>query len=99
MSKKSYNEYDVIRILRRTGGIKIDESTKTITVLTNAPKVGNGTYGKIDYLTNYCGYTVLYTNEVKVVRNNNNDDYKIRHNKRLKINMANMVKDAMKSIK
>ncbi|AXH74542.1 MAG: hypothetical protein KNU04_gp70 [crAssphage sp. isolate ctbg_1] len=98
MSKKNYNEYDVIRILRRTGGIKIDESTKTITVLINTPKIGNSTYGKIDYLTNYCGYTVLYTSEIKIVRNNN-DDYKIRHNKRLKVNMADMVKDAMKSIK
>lgn len=53
---------------------KIDYSNKTI----QAPKsaiIGNKTWGRIDYLTHYCGWTFIWNNEVRISgRNMHSDD-------------------------
>ena len=58
---KKYDETSVLRNLARRKGIVIDYSTKVIKVSNNATDVGNSTWGKIDYLTNYCGWFASVT--------------------------------------
>lgn len=102
MANTNYNEYDVIRILKRNSDINISEYNKTITIKQNSTKIGNGTRGKIDYLINYCDYTVIYDNNIKHNNNhkfNQDDDVKMRHNKRDKINLTAMVRNSMKRVK
>ena len=55
---KKHDEGSVIRLLGRLQGVTIYPGTKTIKIKTNAT-IGIHSWGKIDYLTNYCGYTVI----------------------------------------
>lgn len=78
MSKK-HDESKDIRLVSRIA--KIDYSNKTI----QAPKsaiIGNKTWGRIDYLTHYCGWTFIWNNEVRVsgrnMRSDNDDSIKRR---------------------
>lgn len=100
--KKSYDETSVLRNLARRKGITFDYSQKIINVHSEATDVGNSTWGKIDYLTHYCGWFV------RIVKNLNRksivnklDDYTERptkedkHNK--KINLVKQVKSIMKN--
>lgn len=62
---KNHDEAKDLRLVSRIG--RIDYSNKTI----QAPKsaiIGNKTWGRIDYLTHYCGWHFFYNNEVKVAR-------------------------------
>lgn len=62
---KNHDEAKDIRLVSRVA--RIDYSNKTI----QAPKsaiIGNKTWGRIDYLTYYCGWTFIWNNEVKVSR-------------------------------
>nr|UVX59281.1 MAG: hypothetical protein [Bacteriophage sp.] len=53
-----YDEVSVIRQLNNVGAvIEINTVSKVIKVAKNS-SVGNGTSGKIDFLTHYCGYHV-----------------------------------------
>lgn len=63
MAKKSYDENSVVRVLNRNAGVKVDVINKTIVVVRDASTVGNGTWGKIDYLVNYKGYVQTFTNK------------------------------------
>lgn len=56
--KRNYDETSVLRSLSRKG-IKTNIVDCTITVPYNATNVGNGTWGKIDFLCNYKGYVLL----------------------------------------
>lgn len=58
-----YDEASVIRSLAKKN-IKVSR-TNVIEVSKNNPNVGNGTLGKLDFLVHYCGYTVVWTNDVK----------------------------------
>lgn len=53
-----YNEEDVLKILRNINGISVDSKSKVIEIHKDA-MVGNGIWGKIDYLTKYCEYTSI----------------------------------------
>lgn len=53
-----YDEVSVVRQLNNVGAaIGINSASKVIKVAKNST-IGNGTSGKIDFLTHYCGYHV-----------------------------------------
>lgn len=52
--KKPYDEVGVLRVLSKNRAVDI--SGKKISVDANQTSVGNGTWGKIDYLCKVCGY-------------------------------------------
>lgn len=55
---KKYDEVSVVRQLNNVGAvIGINPASKVIKVAKNGT-IGNGTSGKIDFLTHYCGYHV-----------------------------------------
>lgn len=55
---KKYDEVSVVRQLNNVGAvIGINSASKVIKVAKNSA-IGNGTSGKIDFLSHYCGYHV-----------------------------------------
>lgn len=55
---KKYDEVSVVRQLNNVGAvIGINPASKVIKVAKNS-SIGNGTSGKIDFLSHYCGYHV-----------------------------------------
>ena len=55
-----YDEVSVVRQLNNVGAvIGINSASKVIKVAKNS-SIGNGTSGKIDFLTHYCGYYLEY---------------------------------------
>lgn len=53
-----YDEVSVVRQLNNVGAvIEINPASKVIKVAKNS-SIGNGTSGKIDFLSHYCGYYV-----------------------------------------
>lgn len=55
---KKYDEVSVVRQLNNVDAvIGINPASKVIKVAKNS-SIGNGTSGKIDFLTHYCGYYV-----------------------------------------
>ena len=79
---KNHDENKDIRLVSRIA--KIDYSNKTI----QAPKsaiIGNKTWGRIDYLTHYCGWTFIWNNIVSVRSYNvNNDDNDVKRKREVK---------------
>lgn len=57
---KNYDEVGVIRSLTKVNGVKVVVSNKTVIISPDSCKAGNSTFGKIDYLVNYCGYTKIF---------------------------------------
>lgn len=51
----NYTESGVLNALRRINGITIDANNKIVKVKSDV--AGNATWGKIQFLTKYCGYT------------------------------------------
>uniref|UniRef100_A0AAU8MIG3 Uncharacterized protein n=1 Tax=Geladintestivirus 2 TaxID=3233134 RepID=A0AAU8MIG3_9CAUD len=68
---KKHDENKDIRLVSRVA--KLDYSNKTINANTSA-LIGNGTWGRIDYLCHYCGWTFIWNNMVSVSYVNRNDD-------------------------
>ena len=102
---RKYDEASVVRILKKNKGVRVN-SNNVIEVLTTSPAVGIGTWGKIDYLVNYCGYVVtfsnnvLYTNGNKEDKDNSAEKENTKAVKRAaKLNMAAMVKASMRRVK
>lgn len=108
-----YNENSVVRSLYRNPDVKINTSSKTIEVNRNATHCGNGSWGKIDFLTNYCGYFVKVvqnfshsiSNKVKISRSKIEETDEVStskksfRGKRNHINMANLTRTAMEEQK
>ena len=68
---KNHDEAKDIRLVSRIA--RIDYSNKTI----QSPKsaiIGIKTWGRIDFLTHYCGWTFIYNNDVKVARSFSTED-------------------------
>lgn len=64
---KKHDENKDLRLISRIA--KIDYAYKTI----QAPKsaiIGNRSWGRIDYLTHYCGWTFIWNNGVHVIGRN-----------------------------
>lgn len=76
---KNHDENKDLRLVSRIA--KIDYSNKTI----QAPKsaiIGNKTWGRIDYLCHYCGWTFIWNNSVSVRNNYSSDDNGVIKRKR-----------------
>ncbi len=65
--KKSYDEVSVVRALTKKKSIKVDVASKCIKVAKDATDVGNGSWGKIDYLCHYCGYFQTFIASVPTI--------------------------------
>lgn len=50
---------EVIRSLSKKNEVKINPYEKIVKVLSNQTELGNGSWGKIDFLTNHCGYMLV----------------------------------------
>lgn len=106
MAKTHYDEASVIRSLSRKNSVHINSVNKTIEVVKDNNDVGNGSWGKIDYLTKIHNYVVLFVSKLgksKSSKKFNEEDYQSKSNKtakrEAKINMATMAKSAMKRAK
>ena len=105
MSKQKYDEANVLRSLARRKGININRSSKIIEISSNASDVGNGSWGKIDYLTNYCGWFARVDKTfIKKISNEyvNNSEGEVESKKTKrenKLNLAKRIKDSMKKIR
>lgn len=102
MKKKNYDEAKVVRIISKKRDIRVDGIRKTITVVKNSTEVGNGSWGKIDYLCGVHGYIVLFVKAIKRASITPKDDEQevvTRHSKRDRFSMAAMSKAAMKRVK
>lgn len=63
---KGYDEEDVKNRLRKKHDIKILKDRKNILLLFGSQAkgdIGIGSSGKIDFLVNYCGYRVEWTDD------------------------------------
>ena len=114
MSKsRKYDEVGVINALSKVRGVKVDVNKQHIEVAKDH-SAGNGTWGKIDYLTKYKGWTCSLYGGVAIRNTGGNfgndisnlDDDKIsdrlpsngKGSKRV-INMAATTKEVMKKAK
>lgn len=52
-----YNEAVVVKELGRNPAVTFNG--KTISVVKNTSLIGNSFWGRIDFLTKYCGYTLV----------------------------------------
>jgi hypothetical protein len=59
---KNYEVDEVLKILGRNNEIKVIK--KDINILIGSA-IGNGTWGKLDFLTGYQGYTIKYLSSFK----------------------------------
>lgn len=53
-----YTEDSAVKLLNAISGVSVDTKSKVIELNKDA-QIGNGTWGKIEYLTKYCDYTHL----------------------------------------
>lgn len=104
MKKKNYDEVSVIRSITKKADISIDYVNKIVQVKKDSNEVGNGTWGKIDYLCHYCRYSYIIS---KTINNNNrkvinrefdDNDRKTskKERKQLKLDMVKSTKKLMK---
>lgn len=59
---RNYEVDEVLKILNKNNDIKIIK--KDINILIDA-SIGNGTWGKLDFLTGYQGYQIKYVSSFK----------------------------------
>ncbi len=78
MSKKHDENKDLSLVSRIA---KIDYSNKTIQAAKSAI-IGNKTWGRIDFLTHYCGWYFIWNNEVRISGRNNSSDDTTKNRKR-----------------
>lgn len=109
MSKKHYDEVSVVRVLSRKNSIRIAKNgaCNYIQILKDATDVGNGSWGKIDYLTHVHGYIPIkvtsFSGGKNRINSNSEDNNSVVDTKTAKrerkFNMATMAKNAMKRVK
>lgn len=106
MTKKHYDEASVIRSLSKKNSIRINPVNMTIEVFKDSTDVGNGSWGKIDYLQKVHGYVVLFTarrsNKIAPKKTFDDEDSGINSKtakREAKFNMAAMAKSAMRKAK
>lgn len=105
MKKKNYDEVSVIRSITKKADISVDYVNKIIQVKEDSNEVGNGTWGKIDYLCHYCGYIYVRLktiNNRKIINREFGDDNdrktSKKERKQLKLDMVKSTKKLMKKI-
>ena len=104
--KKVYDEVSVVRVLSKKASVYINTVEKRIDIVKNNTELGNGSWGKIDYLTHVHGYVPVFVpsissrKSVKKVTDTDTDNVRSKASKReAKLNMAAMSKAAMKRVK
>lgn len=106
MARKYYDEASCVRSLSKKNSININGNR--IEILIGATDVGNGSWGKIDFLTKYCGYISLSVIKLQskasrmlnTKEDGDNTPITSKTAKReRKLNMATMAKTAMKRVK
>lgn len=65
--KKNYTLDEVLRSLAKKRDVRVDSNVKVVQVLTGLDRkfpahndLGNGSWGKIDFLCNYQGYRQIF---------------------------------------
>ena len=103
MKKKNYDEVSVIRSITKKVDVSVDYVNKIIQVKEDSNEVGNGTWGKIDYLCHYCGYIYVRPktiNNRKIINKEFGDDNdrktSKKERKQLKLDMVKSTKKLMK---
>lgn len=104
MKKKNYDEVSVIRSITKKADVSIDYVNKIVQVKKDSNEVGNSTWGKIDYLCHYCGYSYIISktinNNRKVINREFGDDNDRKtpkkERKQLKLDMIKYTKKLMK---
>lgn len=95
---KNYDEATVIRALNKKRSIKV--SNGVIKVERDSTEVGNGTWGKISYLVNYCGYKQIFVDASSFTgRPTKSDDDNIKKHKpktKERLSLAKLSKKIMK---
>lgn len=106
MARKHYDEASCVRSLSKKNSIRI--TRKCIEVLRGATDIGNGSWGKIDFLIKCCGYICLSVDKLQskasrmlnTKEDGDNTSITSKAVKReCKLNMAIMAKTAMKRVK
>lgn len=107
MTKKvSYDEVSVAKSLSRKSSIKVLPHIKTINIKKGATDVGNGSWGKIDYLCKVHGYVYVFYGSVgkstKDIQEDSDDSSVINKKaakRQAKLNMAAATKAVMHKIR
>lgn len=104
--KKVYDEVSIVRALSKKASVYVNTVEKRIDIVKNNTELGNGSWGKIDYLTHVHGYVPVFVSNIsarksiKKVIDNDTDNTRSKSSKReAKLNMAAMTKAAMKKVK
>lgn len=104
MKKKNYDEASVIRSITKKADVSVDYVNKIIQVKKDSNEVGNDTWGKIDYLCHYCGYSYIISKTInsnrKIINREFGDDNdrktSKKERKQLKLDMVKSTKKMMK---
>lgn len=104
MKKKNYDEASVIRSITKKADVSIDYVNKIVQVKKDSNEVGNGTWGKIDYLCHYCGYSYIISKTInsnrKIINREFGDDNdrktSKKERKQLKLDIVKSTKKMMK---
>lgn len=103
MKRRNYDEASVVRALSKKASININTVSRTIEILKDNNDVGNGSWGKIDYLRKCHGYVAGFVAGLSKKKPVVNNDYDFtddrRSKKQSKLNMTSMVKNVMKGAK
>lgn len=95
---KNYDEATVVRALNKKRSIKV--SNGVIKVERDSTEVGNGTWGKISYLVNYCGYKQIFVDASSFTGGSTkSDDDNIKKHKpkaKERLSLAKLSKKIMK---
>lgn len=104
--KKVYDEVSVVRALSKKASVYVNTVEKRIDIVKNNTELGNGSWGKIDYLTHVHGYVPVFVSNIsarksiKKIIETDTDNTRSKSSKReAKLNMAAMTKAAMKKVK
>lgn len=94
-----YDEVSAIRSLYKKHGVSINKNTKVIKIDKGNNNLGNSSFGKVDFLCHYCGYTLeSFTSGNNTDTENDVVDKKVEKREK-KLNMVAMTKAAMKKVK
>lgn len=106
MTKKvSYDEVSVAKSLSRKSSVHVNTNTKIVTIKVGATDVGNGSWGKIDYLCKVHGYVYVFSHSGKSSKDvqEDSDDSSVINKKaakrQAKLNMAAATKAVMHKIR
>lgn len=91
----NYDEVGVIKVLSNRKGISIDASRKVIEVVATESSIGNGTWGKINFLTKYCDYYCKHVDRNGDTVQKSNINTKSKNSNSI---LVDLVKSTMKSV-